>query len=88
MKKHFLIMSLVAVMALSACGGNGKSASGDSAVLDSASMESTDTLEGRGPGVDPPAGQTDLDSIKPDGTDAQGHGDEDETVVDSGKKPQ
>lgn len=78
----------MAGMALSACNGESESSTGDSAALDSATMESSDTLKGRGPGVDPPAGHTDLDSIKPDGTDPQGHGDKDATSTDSDNKPQ
>lgn len=64
----FLIGCLCAGMALASCGGSTEQSTGDSAVLDTATMESTDTLDGRGPGVDPAAGHVVLDTTKNDTT--------------------
>ena len=68
MKKILLIGCLCAGMALASCGGNSEQSTGDSAVLDTATMESADTLDARGPGVDPAAGHVELDTTKKDTT--------------------
>lgn len=68
MKKIFLIGCLCAGMALASCGGKSESGASDSATLDTTTMDVNDTLDARGPGIDPAAGNVELDTTKKDST--------------------